>query len=110
MSPFVCWAWTNGMAVSVTAHATSFFIETSPWVRSGERIGSEDYSFPPPPSALRLGPPADRLPRRAPARDHLRIEARLAQREGGAAGDMEPVGAEDRDRLVLLQLADPLGH
>jgi hypothetical protein len=38
----------------------------------------------------------------------LGVKACLAQRDRGLAADMEAVGAEHHDRLVLRQVADPL--
>src|SRR5215813_5668466 len=51
---------------------------------------------------------ADGLHSRVAAVHVFRVEARVAQLDGGLAADMEAVGAVDDHRLGLVELADPL--
>src|SRR5437868_13386376 len=57
---------------------------------------------------MRLRCTADRLPAGVAAFHVLRVEAGLAQRNGGATSDMKSVDAEHDDRIGLRQLAHPL--
>src|SRR5882672_12326989 len=51
---------------------------------------------------------ADGLPSRVAAVHVLRVEARLAQLDGGLAADVEAVGAVHHHRLRFRKLTDPL--
>src|SRR5499426_3963883 len=57
---------------------------------------------------LHLESAADGLHSRVAAVHVFRVEARVAQLDGGLAADMEAVGAVDDHGLGLVELADPL--
>src|SRR5215510_13105231 len=74
---------------------------------------SPDRSRPYPPwpllsCVLHLELAADGLHSRVAAVHVFRVEARVAQLDGGLAADMEAVGAVDDHGLGLVQLANPL--
>src|SRR5438046_3219118 len=59
---------------------------------------------------MRLRCTTDRLPAGMAAFHVLRVEAGLAQRNGGATSDMKSVDAEDDHGVGLRQLAHPFLH
>src|SRR5262245_21186441 len=61
-----------------------------------------------PPLRVELQGATDGLPGRVPALHVLRVEAGLAERDGGLAADVKAVGTEDDDWLRGGQLANPL--